>query len=625
MSILVWLLMNIFYEEDGGFKVGSILADNTTSLQVENTHGKRSKIKSGNVMLRFAQPGLAEFLAQAESISAEIDVDFLWESCPPEEFGFDALAQEYFGHVPTPAESAGTLIRLHSSPMHFYKKGKGRYKSAPPEALKAALAGAEKKRQQAALQARYTEELTAFTLPSEFADKLQHILYKPDRNTLEVKAVEAACALTHLSTAHLLHRCGAIPSTHDYHFNRFLFENFPKGTDFPDVSVAAYAELPLATVNAFSIDDATTTEIDDAFSLAQLANGNWRVGIHIAAPALGILPKTPVDEIAAQRLSTVYMPGNKITMLPENVVQAFTLCADKVCPALSLYLEVDSASFEILKSESRLERLHVAANLRHDTLEPLFNEVTIAAGKLDYEYAGELTMLWNFANKLEALRGKSGENSVQQIDYNVYVENDHITISNRLRGSPIDKVVSELMILVNSTWGKLLADNNVAGIYRTQNNGKVKMSTVAAPHQGLGVAHYMWSSSPLRRYVDLVNQRQIINLLRNEAPVYAQNDTALFAILRDFDAAYTLYNDFQRQMERYWCLRWLLQEKVQQFEVSVLRENLVKLIEIPLVSRISSLPEMPPNTRVMLETGEIDLLDLNFNARFISVIEATPA
>jgi exoribonuclease-2 len=217
-----------------------------------------------------------------------------------------------------------------------------------------------------------------------------------------------------------------------------------------------------------------------------------------------------------------------------------------------------------------------------------------------------------------------------------------------LRGSPIDKVVSELMILVNSTWGKLLADNDVAGIYRTQSNGKVKMSTVAAPHQGLGVAQYMWSSSPLRRYIDLVNQRQIINLLRHEAPAYGKNDTALFAILRDFDAAYTLYNDFQRQMERYWCLRWLLQEKTKVealtptlsrvageganeslrgllVTVSVLRENLVRLADIPLVSRIPSLPEMPPNTQAILEIGEIDLLDLNFNARFISVIEAMVA
>jgi exoribonuclease-2 len=256
-------------------------------------------------------------------------------------------------------------------------------------------------------------------------------------------------------------------------------------------------------------------------------------------------------------MSTVYMPGDKITMLPDNVVQAFTLCADKVCPALSLYVEADAGTLAILNSESRIERLHIAANLRHDTLEPLFNEETLAAGKLDYAYAPELKLLWDFAQKLEAARGKSADNSTQQIDYTFNVENDRITIGHRLRGSPIDKVVSELMILANSTWGKLLDDNKVAGIYRTQNNGKVKMSTVAAPHQGLGVAHYAWSSSPLRRYVDLVNQRQIMSVLRGETPAYGKNDTALFTILRDFDTAYTTYNEFQRNMERYWCLRWL--------------------------------------------------------------------
>jgi len=613
--------MNIFYEEDGAFKVGSILTDNTTSLQVESTHGKRSKIKAANVLLRFAQPGLTEFMTQAENLASDIDVEFLWECSPPEDFGFDALATEYFGHAPSPVEAASALIRLHSSPMHFYKKGKGHYKAAPPEALKAALASAEKKRIQAALQARYTDELITFALPPEFADKLQPLLYKPDRNTLEVKALEAACAATHLSAAHLLQRCGAIPSTQAYHLQRFLFENFPHGTGFPDVAVEEHPELPLAEDTAFSIDDATTTEIDDAFSVRQLANGNWRIGVHIAAPTLGVAPGTQGDAIAAQRLSTVYMPGDKITMLPDSVVQAFTLDADKVCPSLSLYLEVDAATLAVINTESRIERIHISANLRHDTLEPLFNEETIAAGKLDYLFATELKLLWEVAQKLEAVRGKSGENNMQQVDYNFYVENDRISISSRQRGSPIDKVVAELMIFVNSEWGKLLAAHDVAGIYRTQNNGKVKMSTVPGPHQGLGVAQYLWSSSPLRRYVDFINQRQIISLLNGEAPVYTQNDTALFTVMRDFDTAYTLYNDFQRNMERYWCLRWLLQENVKQVEALVLRENLVRLVNIPLVGRVHSLPETQPNTRVVLEIGEIDLLDLNFNARFISVVE----
>lgn len=617
--------MNILYEEDGSFKVGSIMTDNTTSLQVENLSGKRSKIKAANAMLRFTQPALSEFLPQAEQLASGIEVDFLWECCPPEEFGFEQIAAEYFGHEPSPLEAAAALIRLHGAPIYFHKKGKGRYRAAPPDVLKAALAGAEKKRQQLALQERMTTQLTQFELPAEFADKLPQLLYKPDRNTIETKALEAACAATHLSAAHLLHRCGALPSTHDYHLNRFLFEHFPKDTGFPPVEIGVWEELPLASASAFSIDDATTTEIDDAFSVEKLANGNWRIGVHIAAPALGLPRDSDGDKVAAGRLSTVYMPGDKITMLPDNVVQAFTLNADRVCPALSMYNEVDAETLEILNHQSRVERIHVAANLRHDTLELLFNEETLAAGKLDYPWAAELALLWKLVQKLEAARGKPSDNSTQQVDYNFNVENDRISITTRRRGSPIDKVVSELMILVNSEWGKHIAEHGFVAIYRTQQGGKVKMSTVAAPHQGLGVAQYMWSSSPLRRYVDMVNQRQIIAMLRDGEPAYPKNDTALYAAMRDFDTMYGIYNDFQRHMERYWCLRWLLQEKIEQVEAVVLRENLVKLTGIPLIFRAPSLPELPPGTRVRLAIGDIDLIDLDVQTRFIEAIQEAAA
>jgi exoribonuclease-2 len=340
------------------------------------------------------------------------------------------------------------------------------------------------------------------------------------------------------------------------------------------------------------------------------------------------LPRDSVgDKIAAQRLSTVYMPGQKITMLPDNVVQAFTLCADRICPALSMYNEIDGETLEILGHDSRIERIHIAANLRHDTLEPLFNEETLAAGKLDYPYAGELTLLWNLVKKMEAGRGKPSDSAAQQMDYNFHIKNDpasencRVSITQRRRGSPVDRVVSELMILVNSEWGRHLAEHGFVGIYRTQQNGKVKMSTVAAPHQGLGVAQYMWSSSPLRRYVDMVNQRQIIAMLRDEEPVYQKNDPSLYTTLQDFDTMYGVYNEFQRSMENYWCLRWLQQEHIEEVEAVVLRENLVKLNDIPLIIRVPSLPELPANSRVQLAVGEIDLLDLNLQARYVATIE----
>jgi exoribonuclease-2 len=135
------------------------------------------------------------------------------------------------------------------------------------------------------------------------------------------------------------------------------------------------------------------------------------------------------------------------------------------------------------------------------------------------------------------------------------------------------------------------------------------MTTVAAGHEGLGVSHYAWSSSPLRRYVDLVNQRQLVACLRGEPPPYPPKSADLLAVLRDFESTYAAYDEFQRGMENYWCLRWLLQEEVRVAPAAVLREGLVRFADIPLVTRVADLPDLAAGTRVMVEIGAIDLVD----------------
>lgn len=620
--------MNVFYEEEGTFKVGAILADNTTSLQVEAPHGKRAKIKAASVLLRFDAPSLTEFMDLAQKTAEDLDPNFLWECCESEaEFASDALAADYFGHAATPEEAAAVLIRLHSAPMYFYKKGRGRYKAAPPKALEAALASQEKKRRQAEQQARYMQLLNGFTLPEEFKPLLFNLLYRPDKNTVEWKALDAVCNATKLSVSQLLQKCGAIPSTHDYHLNRFLLEHFPEGTDFGSFDLEdteacdVTVDLPVADVAAFSIDDVTTTEIDDAFSVTPLTLGSFRIGIHIAVPTLGIAPDSSLDMVAAKRLSTVYIPGNKITMLPETVIQHYTLGEKRLCPALSMYLDV-ADDFTVTSTTSRIERVGVAANLRHDTLEEHFNEYTLAGGNVDHPFGKELLALWNFACRMEALRGKNNDSNNERIDYSFNISDGHVTINERRRGSPIDKVVSELMIYVNAEWGKQLADSGVAGIYRSQGGGKVRMSTSPAPHQGLGVSQYAWISSPMRRYVDFINQRQLVALLRGETPPYTRESESLHMFMRNFEATYDVYSDFQRSMERYWCLRWLLQENVAITGAQVLKENLVKLDRLPLVARVASLPELPPETCIEVEISNIDLLELTFNIKFLRKLQA---
>ncbi len=607
--------MNVFYEEEGTFRVGAVLADAGASLQVEAPHGKRSKVKSANVLFRFDGP-IATFMEDAQRAAETIDVDFLWECCGQAEFAFDALGTDYYGHTPSPLESAALLLRLHGAPMYFYRKGRGHYKPAPPDALKAALAGLERKRQQALLQARYLEQLARGELPEEFRARLPELLYRPDRNTIEVKALEQAAADAGLSTVQLLDKCGAIPSTRDYHLDRFLLEYFPEGVEPPLASLPDLpGDLPLAPAHAFSIDDVTTTEIDDAFSVRRIEDGGWEVGVHIAAPALGLLPDSPLDEAAAARLSTVYMPGGKITMLPGAVIEQYTLSEGRTAPAVSLYLDLDAA-LRLRGTRSAVEQVRIAANLRHDALEAQFNEESVAAGRQDFPYGAELKLLYDLACVLEAGRGRQEPARAVNLDYSFYVEGERVRIVQRRRGAPIDKVVSELMIFINAEWGRALAGAKVAAIYRAQGNGKVRMSTVPAGHQGLGVAYYTWASSPLRRYVDLVNQRQLVAWIRGEDPPYGQKSERLLTAMRDFEQAYDAYGEFQRTMERYWCLRWLLQEGVTRTTAEIIRENVAKIGDLPLIGKIHGLPPTAPGTSVAIEVGDIDLLALEFRAQY---------
>ena len=613
--------MNILYEEDGAIKVASVMADNTSSLQVETPHGKRSKIKAANVLLRFEAPPIAAFMEAAETAATELDPIFLWECCGAEEFAFADLGREYYGHAPSPVEAAAVALKLHAAPMYFYKKGKGRYKAAPEENLKAALASEEKKRKQAETIAAHVAELVAGRLPEGFTPQIvESMLYAPDKNTLEFKALDKACAETSLNPVKLLDKCGAIPSARDYHLNRFLREHFPDGTGFPEITLAPPKGDPAhSDAMAFSIDDAATTEIDDAFSIKRLDNGNWRIGIHIAAPGLGFEPGDRLDEIASRRLSTVYMPGQKITMLPETLVERFTLAAGRRCPALSLYLEV-TPEFAVVGQESALDHVEIAVNLRHEALEPVFNGATVLSREGDYAWKDELLLLWDFTTKLKEGRGK-GESNRNFPDYNFAVVDDRVSITERHRDTPIDRVVSELMIHTNATWGKELAEADYAGIYRNQEGGKVRMSVAPGAHQGLGVTHYMWSSSPLRRYVDLVNQRQLIARLEGKPAPYGNRDERLLIAIRDFDLAYEAYSNIQDQMERYWCLRWLQQEQVSETGAVVVKENLVKLDHLPLFTRVPSLPEVPAGSRVLVDVSKVDLLEVACQCRYVGPLE----
>ena len=343
--------MYALFEDAGRFLAGRVMLDTDTSMQIELDSGKRVKVKAANVLLKFDKPQPAELIAAAQAIAKDIDLDLAWEFAPESEFGFGDLAREYFEASAGIEKQVAALFRLFDAPHYFRRLGKGNFKKATEEIVKAALLGIERKKQVAAQIEAWAAELVQGQAPSAVREQLYKLLFKPDKNAPEYKAVVEAARLSQKAPLDLLKAAGAIDSPYQFHWRRFLFESFPKGTGFPPLQAPAIKEtLPLAPVRAFSIDDSQTTEIDDALSVQGLGSGTVTLGVHIAAPGLAFAPDTPVDQVARARLSTVYMPGHKLTMLPDEVVQAYTLIAGRECPAVSLYITMNESTLAIAGS-----------------------------------------------------------------------------------------------------------------------------------------------------------------------------------------------------------------------------------------------------------------------------------
>jgi exoribonuclease-2 len=196
---------------------------------------------------------------------------------------------------------------------------------------------------------------------------------------------------------------------------------------------------------------------------------------------------------------------------------------------------------------------------------------------------------------------------------------EQVQISVRQRGAPLDLIVAEAMILANSTWGNWLAELGVPGIYRSQASlapgVKVRMGTKALPHAGIGVRSYAWSTSPLRRYTDMVNQWQIIACAPRRtaalAAPFKPKDASLFSIISGFDAAYSAYNGYQAGMERFWTLKYLQQQGITELVATVFKEGyggsfMVRADTLPLVFPVLGAQGLPRGARLRVKLGRID-------------------
>ena len=644
--------MNLLYEEGGDIKIATVQSatgsGDSESWQATSLSGKKIKLKAKEVWLRFEKPEAQAVMDEALVLSKDIDLQLLWDCAPEEEFGLVDVSLEYFGSQATIAQQAALAIALQGAPVFFRRKGRGRFQRAPLEQLQAGLAALERKQKELEQQSVWQQELIAGKFPETLKSSAQQLLFSPDKNTSAYKALIAACTQTGESPAQLMIRCGAIDSPLAYHQGLFLKAHFPNGAaHHANIGIdqtmydAAIAELPLADVQAFSIDDSGTTEIDDALSVTELPEGGHRVGIHIAAPGLAIAKDDPLDQVARNRMSTVYFPGDKITMLPDSVIEQFSLDEGAPRPALSIYVDVDAVGIANRDTlQMCAEMVPMAANLRLENIEHLVSEESLTDEAVSYPYRKELSSLWRAAKLLHAGRQEkriaNGLRAEQLgvVDPNALARDFHFQIQDvdgvqrveiipRQRGSILDTIVAEWMIFCNSASGQLLADHGLPGLFRTQKGWgplRTRMQTTPGPHEGLGLDYYAWCTSPLRRYSDLVNQWQLIALAKHGVTAkivapFPPRDATLMGIAADFESCYQAYGEFQDRLEKYWCLRWIAQdEDAKTVHVRHLKEGMSRVELVPLHLPIPELATHPRMTRAEVVVDSVDLLQLS--ARF---------
>jgi len=336
----------------------------------------------------------------------------------------------------------------------------------------------------------------------------------------------------------------------------------------------------------FSIDDEETREVDDALAI-ELEGELWKVTIAIADPSSVIQRGDVLDREAMRRGTTVYLPTQTVLMLPEKIsCNLMSLTAGQVRPSVVITAWLDSQG-QLVRSVIQRQPIRVLKRLSYYEADEL-----IANGQEDF--AHRLRELTTVAEQLRARRLAQNAISLQRSEFKVSVKEDIVTITLIDLNSPSRQLVGEMMVLANHIAADYARQHQVPIIYRTQESpleaitpemvaeplGFIKarklmkpstLSLAPAQHSGLGLTVYTQLTSPLRRFADLVMQRQLVAHLINEPLPYDQDE--LFKVLATAERATREARMFESDAKRRWFIKYLRQTwRDQPLEVLIVDE-----------------------------------------------------
>ena len=340
-------------------------------------------------------------------------------------------------------------------------------------------------------------------------------------------------------------------------------------------------ELISTELRMVTIDGESTKDIDDGLSIVSLDNG-YRIGVHISDVSQIVLPGSKLNEQAIRRATSVYTADYQIPMLPPELSeQLLSLVSGEVRSVMSFYVETDS-QFEIQRSFVKQENLKIAERLSYNQVDAI-----LADEKNNDSLAEMLLRLFDAASHFESRRIMTGALQFNRREKFARVDSEgKVYLERSDEETPARKLVSELMVTANVVAATFARDNQIPLVFRSQDKPDVDIlrggedivegpareyfrrglmkrsvtSTTPLPHYGLAAPAYVQITSPIRRYLDLVNQRQLSCHLSGQGQML--NALEVREMLELCESRLDEANSIQRQRARYWLLRYFEQQRL---------------------------------------------------------------
>ena len=397
--------------------------------------------------------------------------------------------------------------------------------------------------------------------------------------------------------------------------------------------------LDLTDLETFTIDDADTRDRDDALSL-EAVDGGYRVGIHIADAGALVPIEGSMNAEADRRMATLYLPERSIPMLPPEFVHSVgSLDPDQVRPAVSLLVSIDESG--------HVQDYEIKPSFMRSRAAISYVEADTAIADETHERNHVLRPLSDLAQALLARRERAGAINVNREEMIIKVSSPtDIDVRVVARSTPARDLVSEMMVLCNSLMADFCRVNDIPASYRSQSAPDVSdldlydedgllrpltrlqryrlmrrftpavIGVTPTPHVGLGVDAYIQATSPLRRYPDLVMQRQISHFLVSGEAVYSPDDIS--SVAKRAEVQMRDLSRIEEARRRYWFLKYLMltrlgaPDEADLFTAYVLENEprrlaALDLDEYPFRVRAELPNTVEPGTTVTLKLTGVDL------------------